>query len=163
MGLTSVGKKTLRRTIEMLERTKHDTKEYGIALSALKDLYDSVKRKAKFDNPDFEEIITSNMVVDPGTGCWLWTGGLDRHGYGRFGFGHKKWKAHRASWEVFVGKIPDDMYMLHKCDNPQCIRPQHLFLGTQMDNMRDMQQKGRSRYGGKKPEVKTSRLEAENG
>jgi len=78
--------------------------------------------------------------------CWLWTGFLDRYGY--FPHQGKRYGAHRFSWELFFGKIPSGLFVLHKCDNPACVNPDHLFLGTQKENMEDMVNKGRS---GKKP------------
>lgn len=74
-------------------------------------------------------------------GCWLWTGAL-RNGYGRFGSRPFKY-AHRVSWELANGPT-GDLKVLHRCDNPRCVRPDHLFLGTQLDNMRDRSAKGRT-------------------
>jgi hypothetical protein len=73
--------------------------------------------------------------------CWLWTGAL-RNGYGRFGSPPYRY-AHRVAWELTNGS-PGDLKVLHKCDNPKCVRPDHLFLGTQRDNIRDRAQKGRT-------------------
>lgn len=80
-------------------------------------------------------------------GCWLWKERTDRKGYGRLGV----WKrgmqqAHRVSWEIHFGKIPDGLCVLHKCDVPACVRPDHLFLGTRIDNNIDMRRKCRDRY-----------------
>jgi hypothetical protein len=77
-------------------------------------------------------------------GCWIWSGALDSHGYGVINIGGTK-KAHRVSWIAFNGPIPEGMSVLHKCDVPSCINPNHLFLGTQADNMADMIAKGRDR------------------
>lgn len=81
-------------------------------------------------------------------GCWLWVGSRFSNGYGRVyrkvGFrNYEQVGAHRVSWEIHYGKIPDGLWVLHKCDNHQCVNPAHLFLGTQTDNMRDMVNKGR--------------------
>jgi hypothetical protein len=76
------------------------------------------------------------------SGCWEWTT-RGPGGYGRFKAGGKNLLAHRVSWEINVGPIPDGLLVLHRCDNPPCIRPSHLFVGTQKDNLRDMQAKGR--------------------
>ena len=77
-------------------------------------------------------------------GCWEWMAFRDRHGYGRIGCSGRRIKtAHRVSWEMVCGEIPDGMFVLHRCDNPACVRPDHLFLGTQKDNMLDCAQKGR--------------------
>lgn len=73
--------------------------------------------------------------------CWLWTGGLDKNKRGVLRIGRAsegRQIASRASWIVHHGKIPDGLFVLHDCDNPQCVRPDHLHLGTQKDNIREM-------------------------
>src|ERR1041384_2334195 len=79
--------------------------------------------------------------VDKTSTCWLWTGQGPR--YGNLRINGKTIKAHRCSYELFVGNIPDKMYVLHRCDIPKCVNPKHLFLGDQKDNMDDMRMKGR--------------------
>ncbi len=82
-------------------------------------------------------------------GCWEWTG-VRRYGYGKFhetverGRPRRQVLAHRRSWELHNGPIPGGMHVLHRCDNPPCINPAHLFLGTPADNMRDKMFKGRA-------------------
>lgn len=71
--------------------------------------------------------------------CWVWTGDLDDSGYGKRG----AQRVHRKAWELAYGPIPVGLLVLHRCDNPPCVRPDHLFLGTHADNMRDMVAKGR--------------------
>lgn len=83
--------------------------------------------------------------VRKGRGCWEWISCKGEKGYGSFGVGHKTKRAHRFSWEMSKGKIPDGMCVLHRCDNPRCVRPDHLFLGTPKDNTMDMIRKGRER------------------
>ena len=83
-----------------------------------------------------------------GAGCWLWTGKTNRDGYGVLTRQRKGWFAHRYSWTLANGDIPDGMMACHTCDNPPCIRPDHLFLGTRADNLRDMRAKGRGRGPG---------------
>jgi hypothetical protein len=75
--------------------------------------------------------------------CWLWTASLNNKGYGKIGEGKKILLAHRVSWELHFGPIPDRLCVLHKCDNPKCVNPDHLFLGTQKDNAQDMVRKNR--------------------
>ena len=75
--------------------------------------------------------------------CWVWRGRLDAGGYGYFNLSGKAIKAHRFSWEMSKGPIPAGILVLHRCDNRPCIRPEHLFLGTDADNVADMDQKGR--------------------
>lgn len=85
----------------------------------------------------------SKVVKNPDNGCWEWTGAHGPAGHGQFVVDHKKVVASRFSWELHFGKIPDGMEVCHKCDNPPCVNPEHLFLGTQGDNMRDCSAKGR--------------------
>lgn len=80
-------------------------------------------------------------------GCWFWTGCRDKNGYGQIALkrGEHSKLVHRISWQLTYGVIPDGLNVLHKCDTPTCCNPDHLFLGTQLDNMRDMRAKGRGR------------------
>lgn len=84
-----------------------------------------------------------------GLGCWEWMGSYFGTGYGQFtvrmGRTRKNWIAHRYAWARTFGPIPDGLWVLHRCDNPKCVRPDHLFLGTHADNMADMKAKGRGR------------------
>jgi len=82
-------------------------------------------------------------MVQIGDDCWEWTKGK-RKGYGAVYIGGKQCDAHRLAWELTNGPIPDGMHVLHECDNPGCVRPSHLFLGTHADNMGDMRKKGRN-------------------
>lgn len=86
--------------------------------------------------------------VQCGDGCWLWTKSVGRKGYGEFSSGGKHGGsrlAHRVAWELTFGPIPDGLWVLHRCDNPPCVRPDHLFLGDVLANNRDMWSKGRAR------------------
>jgi hypothetical protein len=77
-------------------------------------------------------------------GCWEWTAGTYRKGYGKFSVARStNAQAHRVSWQMGSGPIPDGLFVCHHCDNPSCVRPDHLFLGTNRDNVRDCVQKGR--------------------
>lgn len=86
--------------------------------------------------------------VDKSGDCWVWTACRHRYGYGKFIVkkGTNPVGAHRLSYEFEVGPIPENLCVLHKCDNPPCVRPSHLFLGTKSDNARDMFAKGRWKY-----------------
>jgi hypothetical protein len=75
--------------------------------------------------------------------CWLWNASKNNYGYGRFGLKGKTVTAHRFSYSCYYGTIPNNMLVLHKCDVPSCVNPNHLFLGTSQDNMDDMRLKGR--------------------
>lgn len=85
-----------------------------------------------------------DYMPEPTTGCWLWTAGLQKYGYGGFSMRARTYPAHRISWLMHRGAI-GDKFVLHKCDTPACVNPEHLFLGTQADNIRDMDRKGRGR------------------
>lgn len=76
-------------------------------------------------------------------GCWIWIGAMHKGGYGHLKFDGITRLAHRISWELFNGPIPEGFLVLHKCDNPPCVNPNHLFLGDHADNMKDMWDKGR--------------------
>lgn len=93
--------------------------------------------------------------VDRSGDCWLWTKGKTTDGYGVIailkGDIWSKRYAHRVSYELTYGIIPDEFFVCHRCDNPTCVRPDHLFLGTAKDNSRDMSSKGRS-HAQAKPE-----------
>lgn len=81
--------------------------------------------------------------VDTSGECWEWTGAIKAKGYGAFWQNGRSIRAHRFSWELHCGPIPDGLMVLHHCDNRRCVRPEHLFLGTAQDNILDAYQKGR--------------------
>lgn len=98
--------------------------------------------------------------------CWLWQAGLNSNGYGRFQYFNRTHRrgsrgrdlyAHRVSWMLTHGELPDTMKVLHRCDTPACVRPDHLFLGTQADNVADCISKSRKT----KPPI-VSNLTADN-
>jgi len=85
--------------------------------------------------------------VDQSGDCWLWTAGQNGMGYGSIGNKSGQKLAHRMSYELAYGPIPRGMFVCHTCDTPSCVRPEHLFLGTQADNIADAQRKGRLQSG----------------
>lgn len=81
--------------------------------------------------------------VDKSEGCWIWTGATLRRGYGAFQLNGRACRAHRVAYEMAYGSIPSGLFVCHSCDNPACVRPDHLWLGSAKDNTQDCIAKGR--------------------
>lgn len=94
--------------------------------------------------------------VDMSGDCWLWTASKHIHGYGWFSLDGVTTLAHRMSYMLIFGDIPDSMNVCHMCDTPSCVNPKHLFLGTQQTNVQDMYAKGRRDIGENHPKSKLS-------
>jgi len=91
---------------------------------------------------DYRETVLDQYEVDA-NGCWIWSGSKNQDGYGNVGIKGKSERAHRAAYRKWKGPIPKGMVVMHTCDNPSCINPDHLQLGTQQENIEDMRVKGR--------------------
>lgn len=105
---------------------------------------------------DLMNKLMSNTIKQP-TGCWEWQKSKNKNGYGQIRLGKTMVRTHRLSYQLFKGPIPVKMHVCHSCDNPSCINPDHLWVGTQKDNMKDMVNKGRSKgvnLGSKNPKSK---------
>jgi hypothetical protein len=93
-----------------------------------------------------KERLLKFVKINEETNCWDWIGAKNRKGYGSLHFGGKTRIAHRMSYELYVGEIPSGLLVCHHCDQPECINPEHLFLGTDLDNSNDKFLKGRQRF-----------------
>lgn len=93
----------------------------------------------------WEKVDRNGPILDPELGpCWIWTGSRHPQGYGAFWLRGKTPRVHRVSWMLMYGDIPDGQQVNHHCDNMGCVNPAHLYLGTQKENVRDREQRGRS-------------------
>lgn len=87
--------------------------------------------------------------------CWPWLGHIDAKGYGVYKTGGRPQKAHRLVWKIVFGHaLPDDKHLLHRCDNPPCVNPTHLYIGAWQENMQDAIERGQYRLGENRPNAK---------
>lgn len=100
-----------------------------------------------FAKATIREYLNAKSTVDHVTGCWLWTGAVDKDDYGWAVWRRKTIKAHRLSWAEARGPIPVGLLVCHTCDTPRCINPDHLWLGTNLQNTQDRNRKGRQSKG----------------
>jgi hypothetical protein len=97
-----------------------------------------------------KERFMKHVHPEPNSGCWLWAGGINRYGYGKFSVTRSKANvAYRVSYRIFVEEPPEGAHICHKCDNKLCVNPDHLFLGNHAINMHDAKIKGRMHPGEK--------------
>lgn len=105
-----------------------------------------------------EDRFNAGYLAEPMSGCWLWekTVAREKKPYGRISHLGRMYAAHRVAYELYVGPIYDGLWVLHKCDNPACVNPDHLRLGTGMDNVQDRDAKGRTAAGSRCTQAKLS-------
>lgn len=130
------------KDIESISLRRGQTKSCGCIWQPSWDEYVLKLKKRILDNSEKEG------------DCWIWKKKKNIYGYGETKIRSKRFMAHRASYLAFKGDIPEGMYVCHTCDNPICVNPDHLWIGSHTDNVRDMMHKGRSNFGG----VKTNKL-----
>lgn len=137
-ALYAAGGNTTRRLAEQFKV------DHGTIQDRIKGLDTTINQAKKGARP-IESRFWENFTVSGIDECWIWRGWKDVHGYGKIYVLEQKKDvgAHRVAWELAKGPIPDGLFVLHKCDNPPCMNPEHLFLGTHGDNMRDCAKKGR--------------------
>lgn len=107
----------------------------------------TISRFDKRDRGTLESRLISKADTNGPNECWIWRGNINGYGYGMIWRDGKSVRAHRVSYELFVGPITETDVICHRCDNPKCVNPEHLFKGTRLDNNRDCAAKGRRPKG----------------
>jgi len=119
-----------------------------IAMAAVRAIGGDKPERTLRQHPDFASRFWSKVEFEPNTGCWLWSRSTDRHGYGNVNVFGRYQRAHRVAYALARGPLPDvpgyhGAVVMHRCDTPLCCNPDHLSVGTQKANLREMGAKGR--------------------
>jgi hypothetical protein len=133
--------------IAKLAGVSHNTVYYWLSIHG-------IKRRSPLPAEDWREKFWNRVKMSPGDGCWEWGAGRDGRNYGQMNVDGRPRKASRLAYESAYGPFDDSLCVLHKCDNPPCCRPDHLFLGTKTDNAADRGAKNRTCHGEAKPAAK---------
>jgi hypothetical protein len=155
----------MKQLASALVKAQQDRTPEGRMMEAslLKQLF---HKKGTNQHTSPKDMLTRFMshVVFGASDCWYWIGYQDPFGYGRFTYPNEN-KAHRAAYRMFVGEVPSGMKVLHKCDTRCCVNPEHLFVGTQADNVHDMVAKKRNKniplHGERNPMSKLTRQQVD--
>jgi len=140
------------KTCERCGRSYAKTRKYSVSMWARRRYCSTFCRSASGRRSFYDHFWNS---VTKGPTCWEWNKTRQPFGYGRvYTSSTHAEMAHRVSWMLFNGPIPDGLFVLHRCDNPPCVRPDHLFLGTIRDNQVDSMNKGRNVRGTMNPRAK---------